>query len=143
MLDRQRFLIRRRASDCLIIGGNTARSEGYQKTPVPLVILSRSLPDLISQNPLAHWWAIPPADAVVRARAQFGDEILIEAGISIITELLDLGVIDQLELSVTQASGGENRIAINQLFKYFTDINKTQIDDTIFYSCSLPITPPK
>lgn len=141
--DRERFLTRRRASDCLIIGGNTARSERYQKTPVPLVILSHSLPDIISKNPLAHWWNLPPGDAVVRARTQFGVEILVEGGISIISELLDLGAIDQLELSVTPASGGENRIAINELLGHFTDINKTQIDDTTFYSCRLPFTSPK
>ncbi|MEK6648314.1 MAG: dihydrofolate reductase family protein [Actinomycetota bacterium] len=141
--DRARFLSRRRTSDCLIIGGNTARSDRYQKTPAPLVILSRSLPDLISENPLAHWWNLSPADAVARARAQFGDEILIEAGISIITELLNLGAIDQLELSITQASGGENRIEVHELLKHFTAIDKTEVNDTIFYSCSWPITPPK
>lgn len=136
-VDRARFLARRRTSDCLIIGGNTARSERYQKTPVPLVILSRSLPDLISKNPLAHWWNLPPAEAVLRARAQFGIEILIEGGISIITELLDLGAIDQLELSVTQVSGGENRIEISELLRHFSHINKTrnQPEGTTFYSC--------
>lgn len=137
VVDRERFLARRRTSDCLIIGGNTARSERYEKTPVPLVILSRSLPNLISKNPLAHWWNLPPADAVPRARAQFGIEILIEGGISIITELLNLGAIDQLELSVTQVSGGENRIEISELLRHFSHINKTwnQEEETAFYSC--------
>jgi riboflavin biosynthesis pyrimidine reductase len=141
--DRKRFLARRRENDCLIIGGNTARSDGYNKTPVPLVVLSRSRPHLISINPSAHWWNISPADAIVRARAEFGDRILIEAGISIITELLNIGVIDQLELSVTQVQGGENRIAARELLQHFKKIKETQVDDTTFYSCSGPITPPK
>jgi riboflavin biosynthesis pyrimidine reductase len=99
--DRKRFLARRRESDCLIIGGNTARSDLYQKTPVPLVILSRTRPELITINRKAHWWNLSPADAVVRAQREFGGRILIEAGLSIIIELLHLGIIDQLELSVT------------------------------------------
>ena len=135
-VDHERFLIRRRRSDCLIIGGNTARADRYQRTPVPLVIISRSLPDLISENPLAHWWNLSPANAVLRAREEFGENILIEAGISIITELLSFGAIDQLELSVTPVSGGENRLEIDELLRHFSHINKTQIEDTAFYSCS-------
>jgi len=142
-VDRERFLARRRESNSLIIGGNTARSDRYQKTPVPLVILSRSRPDLIDINPQAHWWNLSPADAVVRARAEFGERIFVEAGISIVTELLKLGVIDQLELSVTGVRGGENRITTKELLQHFEKINETQIGDTTFYSCSEPITSPK
>lgn len=138
-VDRERFLVRRRLSDCLIIGGNTARSDRYLKTPVPLIILSHSRPDLIGTNPKAHWWNLSPADAAVRAREEFGENVLIEAGISIITELLNLSLIDQLELSVTPVHGGENRIAIEELLQHFTSITKSQIGDTIFYSCSAPI----
>jgi len=36
--DRASFLNRRRQVDVIIIGGNTARSEPYSRTPVPLLI---------------------------------------------------------------------------------------------------------
>ncbi|HEX7405475.1 MAG TPA: dihydrofolate reductase family protein [Candidatus Nanopelagicaceae bacterium] len=142
-VDRERFLVRRRLSDCLVIGGRTASSDRYQKTPVPLVVLSHSRPDVIDINPKAHWWNLSPAEAVHRAKREFGDRILIEAGVSIISELLDIGMIDQLELSVTQVSGGENRIATEDLLRHFKVVNESQVDDTTFYSCSEPIRTPK
>jgi riboflavin biosynthesis pyrimidine reductase len=122
--DRKRFLARRRESDCLIIGGNTARSDRYAKTPVPLVIL---------------WWNISPADAIIRAQRDFGEKILVEAGISILSELLSLGLIDQLELSVTAVQGGDNRLTADELLHRFQNVRRTRIDDTIFYSCTDPI----
>ena len=138
-VDRKRFLARRRESDCLIIGGNTARADRYAKTPVPLVILSRSRPELLAINPAAHWWNLSPADAIIRAQRDFGEEILVEAGIAIISELLSLGLIDQLELSVTAAQGGDNRITADELLHHFKHVERTLVDDTIFYSCTDPI----
>jgi riboflavin biosynthesis pyrimidine reductase len=137
--DRKRFLARRRESDCLIIGGNTARADRYAKTPVPLVILSRSRPELLAINPAAHWWNISPADAIIRAQRDFGEKILVEAGISILSELLSLGLIDQLELSVTAVQGGDNRLTADELLHRFQNVRRTRIDDTIFYSCTDPI----
>ena len=49
----------------------------------------------------------------------FGPRIHIEAGISIINELLRAGRIDELELSITEASGGEDKIDINELLSHF------------------------
>jgi riboflavin biosynthesis pyrimidine reductase len=138
-IDRERFLARRRLSDCLIIGGNTARSDRYVKTPAPLIILSHHRPDLLDANAKAHWWSLSPAEAVVRARREFGENVLIEAGISIITELLNRALIDQFELSVTPIHGGENRISTEELLRHFTIVTKSQTDDTTFYSCSAPI----
>jgi riboflavin biosynthesis pyrimidine reductase len=137
--DRERFLTRRRLFDCLIIGGNTARSDRYQKTPVPLIILSHTRPDLMTTNPIAHWWNLPPKEAIARAREVFGEKIQIEAGISIILELLNRGLIDQLELSVTQVQGGENRIVVKEFLQFFTVVDKTYINGTTFYSCSIPL----
>lgn len=138
--DRQRFLKQRRMSDCLIIGGNTARNERYTNTPVPVVVLSRSRPELIDQNPQAYWWKFTPLEALSRAKAEFGSKILIEAGISIISELLSQGAIPRLELSVTPFVGGENRVNPLDLLAYFKKIERTEIENTIFYTCTEPIT---
>ena len=86
--DRAAFLVRRRSFDVIIVGGNTARNEGYSRTPVPLVIISRSAISPVPENELAHLWNIPPIDAIERAREEFGHNILIEAGVSVLEELL-------------------------------------------------------
>lgn len=132
--DRQVFLQRRREVDCIIIGGNTARHEPYNRTPVPLVVISRSLVNPAQGNHLALLWNCSPVQAVEKARKQFGDKILIEGGISMINELIDHGVIDQLELSVTPASGGDERIDWKELLARFSHYTSHEVEGTTFYS---------
>jgi len=132
--DRQVFLQRRREVDCIIIGGNTARQEPYNRTPVPLVVISRSLVNPVQGNHLAHLWNCSPVQAVEKARIQFGNTILIEGGISIINELISHAVIDQLELSVSPASGGDDCIDWKELLSKFKSCQSSEVEETIFYS---------
>jgi riboflavin biosynthesis pyrimidine reductase len=132
--DRKAFLQRRREVDVIIVGGNTARHEPYNRTPVPLVVISRSLVNPVQGNHLALFWNCSPVMAVEKARALFGEKILIEGGISMINELLEHKKIDQLELSVTPAYGGENTADINLLLSHFSQIERREDSGTIFYS---------
>jgi riboflavin biosynthesis pyrimidine reductase len=131
--DRRAFLARRRVVDCIIIGGNTARYEPYNRTPVPLVVLSRSLVNPVSGNHLAHMWNASPAEAVERATKQFGENILIEGGYSMICELLDENLLDGIELSVTPESGGDGIIDWKELIARFDTCDITEDEGTHFY----------
>jgi len=132
--DRKIFLQRRREVDCIIIGGNTARHEPYNRTPVPLVVISRSLVNPVQGNHLASLWNCSPVQAVEKARTQFGQNILIEGGITMINELIGHNVIDRIELSVTPASGGEDRIDWKALIAQFAHCQSHEVDGTYFYS---------
>ena len=132
--DRRIFLQRRREVDVIIVGGNTARHEPYNRTPVPLVVISRSLVNPVQGNHLAMFWNCSPAQAVEKASALFGEKILIEGGISMINELISHNLIDRLELSVTSAIGGEDKIDIDQLLSHFSQITKREESGTVFYS---------
>jgi riboflavin biosynthesis pyrimidine reductase len=134
--DRQQFLQRRREVDCIIVGGNTARHEPYNRTPVPLVVISRSLVNPVQGNHLALFWNCSPVQAVEKARKLFGDKILIEGGITMINELIDNKVIDRLELSVTQATGGEDRIDWKELLARFKSCESREVEGTTFYTAS-------
>ena len=59
-VDRTAFLARRRNADCIIIGGNTARTEPYHRTPVPVIVISKSLINPLADNRLAHCWNLSP-----------------------------------------------------------------------------------
>jgi len=131
--DRRAFLARRRVVDCIIIGGNTARYEPYNRTPVSLVVLSRSLVNPVSGNHLAHMWNASPAEAVERATKQFGENILIEGGYSMICELLDENLLDGIELSVTPESGGDGIIDWKELLARFDTCEITEDEGTHFY----------
>ena len=132
--DRKVFLQRRREVDCIIIGGNTARHEPYNRTPVPLVVISRSLVNPVQGNHLASLWNCSPVQAVERAQKHFGQKILIEGGITMINELIEHKSIDRIELSVTPASGGEDRIDWKTLIAQFTHCQSQEVDGTYFYS---------
>lgn len=134
--DRKAFLQRRREVDVIIVGGNTARHEPYNRTPVPLVVISRSLVNPVQGNHLALFWNCSPVKAVEKARKIFGERILIEGGVSMINELIAHKLIDQLELSVTTASGGEDKIDINELLSHFSQVSKRIEAETIFYSAT-------
>ena len=137
--DKKRFLERRRLADCIIIGGNTARAEGYQRTPVPVVVLSQSLVNPIPGNHLAHLWNLNPVEALERAKRIFGPEIHIESGISIIQELLTANLVDRFELSETDAAGGDHRIDIEQLLDGFEITEESEVDGTRFISAKRKI----
>lgn len=132
--DRRAFLKRRREVDVIIVGGNTARQEPYNRTPVPLVVISRSLVNPVQGNHLALFWNCSPAAAVEKARSLFGEKILIEGGISMINDLISHKLIDQLELSVTTATGGEDKVDIKLLLSQFSHVTQRTELETTFYS---------
>ena len=134
--DRTSFLARRRAADCILIGGNTARTEPYQRTPVPVVVISRSLINPLANNRLAHCWNLTPVKALDRAIKTFGPNVHVEAGASIIDELLSAGRVDALELSITEVSGGEDKVDLGRLLSYFSQQSEKTVDRTRFISAS-------
>lgn len=142
-IDRERFLARRKLCDVIIVGGKTAKADGYTTTPVPLVIISHSRPGLLDVNPKVHWWMMPATEAIERAQKEFGPTICIEGGISMISELLEAGAISQLELSISPNTGGENKMDRAQLLKYFKKVKEELIVETIFYTCTEPIAKPR
>ncbi len=131
--DRSIFLQRRALADVIIIGGNTARTEPYAVTPVPLVVISRSMTNPLVKNPKAHTWNTTPADAISRAREGFGPNILIEAGPSLIVELLNDKLIDDLYLSVTPEINGDNPIDWRALLLFFPYSQKSEVEGTVFF----------
>ena len=135
-LDRARFLERRRRVDAILIGGNTARTEPYRKTPVPVVVISTSMVNALADNRQAYWWNASASEALERARRLFGPTILVEAGASIINELIASGEVDRLELSVTQVSGGEDRIDIEKMLSHFEHVESVTEGETIFYTAT-------
>ena len=134
--DRTSFLARRRAADCILIGGNTARTEPYQRTPVPVVVISRSLINPLANNRLAHCWNLTPVKALDRAIKTFGPNVHVEAGASIIDELLSAGRVDALELSITEVLDGEDKVDLAKLLSYFSQQSEKTVDGTRFISAN-------
>ena len=131
-VDRTAFLARRRSADFLLIGGETARTEPYHRTPVPVVISSRSMINSLADNRLAHWWNLSPTAALAKGIKKFGENVLVESGPSIIDELLLNKVLDGIYLSITSITGGENPIDIAALLGNFVEIDRQEVEGTQF-----------
>jgi len=135
-VDRSAFLTRRRSADFLLIGGQTARTEPYHRTPVPVVISSRSMISALADNRLAHWWNLSPTAALAKGIKQFGPNVLVESGPAIINELIEKKVLDGIYLSVTSVVGGEYLIDIEKLLANFQEVKREEIDGTIFITAN-------
>ena len=131
-VDRTAFLARRRSADFLLIGGETARVEPYHRTPVPVVISSRSMINSLADNRLAHWWNLSPTAALAKGIKKFGENVLVESGPSIINELLLNKVLDGIYLSITSVTGGENPIDIAALLGNFVEFDRQEVEGTQF-----------
>ena len=131
-IDRSTFLARRRSADFLFIGGQTARTEPYHHTPVPVVVASRSMINALADNRLAHWWNLSPTAALATGVKKFGGNVLVESGPSIIDELLLNKALDGIYLSITEVTGGENPIDIAALLGNFVEIDRQDVDGTQF-----------
>ncbi len=131
-IDRSTFLARRRSADFLFIGGQTARTEPYHRTPVPVVVASRSMINALADNRLAHWWNLSPTAALAKGVKKFGGNVLVESGPSIIVELLSSKALDGIYLSITSITGGENPIDISSFLAKFVEVNRQEIEGTEF-----------
>ena len=131
--DRTEFLARRRTADFILIGGKTARSEPYHRTPVPLVIASRSMVNALADNRNAHWWNSSPRAALDRGIKKFGSNVLVEGGASFIFELISNRALDGIYLSITPETGGEAKINFQELLAKFSDLSEREVDGTKFF----------
>jgi dihydrofolate reductase len=117
-----------------LIGGKSARSEPYHRTPVPVVVASRSMVNALADNRDAHWWNCSPNSALDRGIKKFGSNVLVEGGASFIFELISNGSLDGIYLSVTPESGGEAKIDYQELLAKFSEVTEREVDGTKFFA---------
>ena len=130
--DRTTFLARRRNADFILIGGQTARTEPYHRTPVPVVVASRSMLNALANNRLAHWWNLSPVSALEKGAKKFGPNVLVEAGPRLINELIKARVLDGIYLSITSVIDGDEVINIEELLSNFASVERDEIEGTVF-----------
>lgn len=124
-VDREQFLKFRATMDCIITGGNTYRTESYHRTPVPLIVLTHH--DFTSDrliNSQALFWNLSLSRAIEKAGAEFGENIHLECGKNLLQEALALQLITHLRLTITDRTGGRDKVEVDYLLSFFTDVEK-------------------
>ena len=122
--DRERFQALRLKNDLILIGGNTARREPYKKTPIPLYILTHTKVRLQPKNQLAKQFSLSIKEMISEIGANFesGKEVinlLVEAGPSLLTQMISDSLIDQFYLTINLELTGDNQISISDLTRSF------------------------
>ena len=122
--DRDRFNALRLKNDLILIGGNTARREPYKRTPIPLYILTHTKVRLQPKNQLAKQFSLSAKEMIAEIGNKFengkeGINLLVEAGPSLLTQMISDSLIDQLYLTVNLDQTGDNQISISDLTSSF------------------------
>ena len=122
--DRERFQALRLKNDLILIGGNTARREPYKRTPIPLYILTHTKVRLQPKNQLAKQFSLSIKEMISEIGSKFesGKEVinlLVEAGPSLLTQMISDSLIDQFYLTINLELTGDNQISISDLTRSF------------------------
>ena len=122
--DRDRFNALRLKNDLILIGGNTARREPYKRTPIPLYILTHTKVRLQPKNQLAKQFSLSAKEMIAEIgnkieSSKEGINLLVEAGPSLLTQMISDSLIDQLYLTVNLDLNGDNQISISDLTSSF------------------------
>ncbi|MEI6648345.1 MAG: dihydrofolate reductase family protein [Actinomycetes bacterium] len=115
--DRARFHEIRSMADLILIGGQTARSEPYESTPVPLIVISRSpsAPHRASANPMSRTLDIEPAHLITTLDREKYPRILVEGGYALMHALLLDRALDGIYLTLAEVLGDSTRIDLDIL----------------------------
>jgi riboflavin biosynthesis pyrimidine reductase len=97
-----------------------------------VITRSGQIPESVRTNPNAHIWELDPISAVDKALKELGGTVLVEAGMSLIQELLVANKINELYLTLSKISGGENVYDLSALTREFTVESSEKIDGETF-----------
>ena len=137
--DRERFQALRLKNDLILIGGNTARREPYKRTPIPLYILTHTKVRLQPKNQLAKQFSLSAKEMIAEICTKFenGKEVinlLVEAGPSLLTQMISDSLSDLFYLTVNLELTGDNQISISDLTRSFE-----LVENEIVGSCEFRI----
>jgi riboflavin biosynthesis pyrimidine reductase len=86
----------------------------------------------VRENTKAHIWQLDPISAIKKAGDEFDGNILVEGGMNLIQELLIANQIDELYLTLSNKSGGENVYDLSALTRDFIVESSEKIDGETF-----------
>ena len=137
--DRERFQALRLKNDLILIGGNTARREPYKRTPTPLYILTHTKVRLQPKNQLAKQFSLSAKEMISEIGANFENgreviNVLVEAGPSLLTQMISDSLIDHFFLTINLELTGDNQISIQDLTSSFQ-----LVDSEVVGSCEFRV----
>jgi dihydrofolate reductase len=136
--DRQRFLKRHRSAAAFIIGRKSAAIESYISTQVPIFVFTRNSELLNLPHPSMVQVLVSHENLGQRTleiKEEISGDIVIEAGVSLLTALIASGVVDELELSISPIDGDGDFVDVNAFIRNFDCSEVIANDGTRLLQC--------
>ena len=135
--DRTRFLARHRSAAAFIIGKESARRESYSASNVPIFVFSRNVARLDFPHPMMQQVNVDrrllEITRLIDKRIE-GD-IVVEAGASLLSALIEVGAIDSLELTQSPIAGDGHFVDSESLLKHFVVEEDELVNGTRLLKC--------
>lgn len=135
--DRARFLQRHRSAAAFIIGKESARRESYSASHVPIFVFSRNVAQLEFPHPMMQQVNVDrrllEITRLIDQRVE-GD-IVVEAGATLLSALIDVGAIDSLELTQSPIDGDGHFVDKEALLKNFVVEEDEVVGGTRLLKC--------
>lgn len=136
--DRARFLQRHRGAAAFIIGKQSALIESYNASQVPIFVFSRSSDPISFPHPLMQQVTVNDGDLGETSRRldqRIQGDIVVEAGATLLGAMIDAGVIDVLEISISPIAGDGNFIIVEEILQKFDCSEEIAADGTRLLQC--------
>ena len=136
--DRARFLERHRSASAFIIGKNSAIIESYGASQVPIFVFSRSNEVLQLPHPLMQQVTVDRGDLGEISRKideRIEGDVVVEAGVSLLTAMIEAQVIDILEISISPIEGDGNFFSVEEMLQNFDCSEEIAEDGTRLLQC--------
>ena len=134
--DRQRFLALHRSADAIIVGGKTIEADPYAGARCPVYVFTQNKEKTFSAPFLTvHTDANNNLSKALTEISERHPHVVIESGQRLLLALIETGLVEYLELSITPITNGENAIDIDSLLKKFVIIEDVTINATRLLKC--------
>lgn len=135
--DRTRFLARHRSAAAFIIGKESAARENYSASNVPIFVFSRNSAKLEFGHPMMQQVNVDrrllEITRLIDQRIE-GD-IVVEAGASLLSALIEVGAIDSLELTQSPIEGDGHFVDSESLLEHFVVEEDELVNGTRLLKC--------
>jgi dihydrofolate reductase len=135
-VDRAAFLALHRSAGSYLLGYRSFIAEQYSPCQTPIIILTRKDREVADRDDVTLFKVesdLKSSIAIIKEK--FPKPILVEAGVTLLTELIGAGCIEELYLNSTPIDGDDHFVDIEELLQDFEIISEESKDGTTLRKC--------
>ena len=135
--DRARFLQLHRSASAIITGRKSAQVEDYAKTSVPIFVLTHKNEKLsLTHSMMEQITVNENLSEVARGiESRFEGDVIIESGVELLQDLIEVGAVDELALTISPIEGDGDFIDLVKLLANFSIEKEVEIEGTRLLEC--------